>query len=85
MTEYQALDSRIANHLINGMALSYRRLANGSMIVIAPNGMKLIFGPEKVKVAEAQLQSADLPRRTGKGGPLPPLPKLNTDLERVEE
>ena len=67
MTEYQALDGRIANHLINGMALSYRRLANGSMIVIAPNGMKLIFGPEKVKVAEAQLQSADLPRRSGKG------------------
>jgi len=85
MTEYQALDGRIANHLINGMALSYRRLANGSMIVIAPNGMKLIFGPEKVKVAEAQLHSAELPRRPGKGGPLPPLPKSKTDLERVEE
>jgi hypothetical protein len=67
MTEYQALDGRIANHLINGMALSYRRMANGSMIVIAPNGMKLIFGAEKVKVAEAQLQSAELPRRSGKG------------------
>jgi hypothetical protein len=49
------------------MALSYRRMANGSMIVIAPNGMKLIFGAEKVKVAEAQLQSAELPRRSGKG------------------
>jgi hypothetical protein len=67
MTEYQALDGRIANHLINGMALSFRRLANGSMIVIAPNGMKLIFGPEKVKVAEAQLHSAELPRRLGNG------------------
>ena len=66
MTEYQALDGRIANHLINGMALSYRRLANGSMIVIAPNGMKLIFGPEKVKVAEAQLHSAELPRESGR-------------------
>jgi hypothetical protein len=29
--------------------------------------MKLIFGPEKVKVAEAQLKSAELPKRSGKG------------------
>ncbi len=64
MTEYQALDSRLANQLTNGTALSHRRLANGSMIVIAPNGMKLIFGPERVKAAEAQLQSASLPKQS---------------------
>lgn len=66
MTEFQALDSRLANQLINGMALSYRRMANGSMIVIAPNGMKLVFGPERVKAAEAMLHSTDLPRQAAR-------------------
>lgn len=50
-------DEQVANRLVSGLALAFRRLENGSMIVIAPNGMKLIYGPAKVKVTEEQLRS----------------------------
>lgn len=41
--------SKIAAHLVNGVPLSFKAYPDGSLVVIAPNGQKLLFDVEQVE------------------------------------
>jgi hypothetical protein len=50
-------DEQIAKALAGDTLLAFRRLADGGMVIVAANGMKLHFSAEKVREAEARLRA----------------------------
>jgi hypothetical protein len=52
-------DEQIAKVLAGDALLAFRRLADGGMVVVAANGMKLRFSAEKVREAEARLSVSE--------------------------
>jgi len=67
-------DEQIAIALTGGEPLSFRRLADGGMVIIAANGMKLTISAEKVRAAEAQVNADG----NGQAVPTPSLPRCES-------
>ena len=61
----------VAKALAGDALLAFRRLADGGMVIVAANGMKLHFSAEKVHEAEAKLR----PDGDGQAVPTPSLPR----------
>jgi len=64
-------DEQIAKALAGGEPLSFRRLADGGMVIVAANGMKLTVSADKVRETEAQVNADG----NGQAVPTPSLPR----------
>ncbi len=58
--------SKIASTLVGGTPLDFSLKADGSLVVIAPNGQKFKFSPEQVDAAKLKLTPKPKPRTQAK-------------------
>jgi hypothetical protein len=66
----------VAKALAGDALLAFRRLADGGMVIVAANGMKLHFSAEKVREAEAKLRPDGDGKAVPTPSPLSPPPAL---------
>ena len=58
--------SKIAAALVGGEPLDFSLKADGTLVVIAPNGQKFKFSPEQVDAAKLKLTPKPKPRTQAK-------------------
>ncbi len=58
--------SKIASTLVGGTPLDFSLKADGTLVVIAPNGQKFKFSPEQVDAAKLKLTPKPKPRTQAK-------------------